>query len=249
MTVHAGRRGSPVSTSARLFVVRGECLEETFLTEVPCLLASLRARGVFLVVRPSGARPLLWLGRAAEPHQVAAGRARAAAWARAAPAELGAAPGEPEVVEQGAEPAAFWEAVGGSAKELLGLTEGDERLTTTPRCFHMTSVLGAFEAAEVRPDWLVPGTTCALLHSQATLYGAEQPALFVLDAGSVIYLWQGWQPAAETEEDNPNLVSHATGSGAVRWHAERRAAMATLLEYRRARYAALSNIPAGCQEF
>ena len=71
---------------------------------------------------------------------------------------------------------------------------------------------------------------------QARLYSAEQPALFLLDAGTVIYLWQGWQPAAEVEEDNPNLLTHATGSGEVRWHAERRAAMCTALEYRRARY-------------
>ena len=71
---------------------------------------------------------------------------------------------------------------------------------------------------------------------QARLYSAEQPALFLLDAGAVLYLWQGWQPAAESEEDNPNLLTHATGSGEVRWHAERRAAMGTALEYRRARY-------------
>jgi len=227
-------QGAAPSPSPRLFVVQGELPEETFLKEVPCRLASLRARGVFLLAAPG--RLTLWLGRAAEQHQVAAGRARCKAWARAPPPELGWAMGEAEVVEQGGEGAAFWALVGGGAAELRRLTAGAERLAATPRCFHMTSVLGAFEVTEVRPDWVNTALTCPLLHSQARLYGADQPALYLLDCGQVLYLWQGWTPPAQAEEDNPNLVTQCTGSGEVRWHAERRAAMATVLEYRRAKY-------------
>ena len=45
-----------------------------------------------------------------------------------------------------------------------------------------------------------------------------------------LYLWQGWQPSdTETGEES-------TGSGAVRWQAERRAAMMTIISYARAKY-------------
>ena len=112
MTVFSGRRAaSSPSSTWRLFVLQGELPEETFLTEVAPAFTSLRARGVFLLLSPAG-RIFLWLGSCSSPHQAAAGRERAAAWLRAAPSELGASPLEVEVVEQGAEPALFWEGVG-----------------------------------------------------------------------------------------------------------------------------------------
>ena len=260
MTIYTGRRSDSPSTSPRLFVLQGELPEETFLKEVPCELESLRARGVFFLILPFSRLLFLWLGQASEPHQVEAGKIRAKAWSRDPPEQLGCRSLEFDIVEQGQEPAGFLKAFRGGSSELLRLTREDVRLPSTPRLFHMTSVLGAFEVTEVRPDWVHTGITCPLLHSQvdtkmnkagyfnkfesihqlqifqARLYSAEQPALFLLDAGTVLYLWQGWQPAAESEEDNPNLLTHATGSGEVRWHAERRAAMGTALEYRRARY-------------
>jgi len=76
----------------------------------------------------------------------------------------------------------------------------------------------------------------SLVFSQALLYEAEQPALFMLDCGSQLYLWQGWIPADTEAEDPESPGSVTTGSGKVRWHAERRAAMQTLLEYRKAKY-------------
>ena len=168
MTIYHGRRGAAPSTSPRLFVLQGELPEETFLKEVPCRLASLRARGVFVLAAPG--HLTLWLGRATEPHQVAAGKARCRAWARVAPPELGWAVGEAELVEQGGEGAPFWAAVGGGAAELRRLTSDScERLAATPRCFHMTSVLGAFEVTEVRPDWVNTALTCPLLHSQVSI--------------------------------------------------------------------------------
>ena len=57
-------------------------------------------------------------------------------------------------------------------------------------------------------------------------------ALFLLDCGSVLYLWQGAFPGEEEGEE----AGATTGSGLARWQAERRAAMQTLLSYRKARY-------------
>lgn len=53
-------------------------------------------------------------------------------------------------------------------------------------------------------------------------------ALFLLDNGHEIWLWQGWWP--EREDDEVEL-SDQTGSGAVRWQAERKAGMQTVVDY------------------
>ena len=59
------------------------------------------------------------------------------------------------------------------------------------------------------------------------------PALFLLEApgGTCLWLWQGWLPQDQGDGD-----SGTTGSSEVRWHAERRAAMGTVLEYRQAKH-------------
>ena len=59
-------------------------------------------------------------------------------------------------------------------------------------------------------------------------------ALFLLDAGGeCLWLWQGWWPDAGHETGDTNL---STGSGLIRWHAERRVAMETVLEFRDLKY-------------
>ena len=85
----------------------------------------------------------------------------------------------------------------------------------------------------------------------------------MLDVGNKIWLWQGWWPevpedllAAHAHEENPNNANNnITGSGMVRWHAERRAAMQTAVDFRRARYGrgrssdrpAMELVWAGCE--
>lgn len=56
--------------------------------------------------------------------------------------------------------------------------------------------------------------------------------MFLLDGGDSLWLWQGWWPTERDEEDT-NVVAggDGLGSGAVRWQAERRAAMQTALDY------------------
>lgn len=60
-------------------------------------------------------------------------------------------------------------------------------------------------------------------------------ALFLMDGGDRLWLWQGWWPAeqsddSDSDEQSPGCV---TGAGEVRWQAERRAAMHTALQYAR----------------
>lgn len=49
----------------------------------------------------------------------------------------------------------------------------------------------------------------------------------MLDNGHEMWLWQGWWPE---REDDLTLVDQ-TGSGAVRWQEERKAAMQTVVNY------------------
>jgi len=98
--------------------------------------------------------------------------------------------------------------------------------------------LGKFQVQEVISDWRKVGQVNNLIFEQSHLYQAEQPALFLYDACHVLYLWQGWRDCtAESGGESPGGVGGTpfeTGSGAVRWHAERRAAMATIQEFKEA---------------
>ena len=60
-------------------------------------------------------------------------------------------------------------------------------------------------------------------------------AIFLIDAGGdCLWFWQGWWPEIGHDAGDTNL---STGSGLIRWHAERRVAMQTTLEFRDAKYA------------
>ena len=56
-----------------------------------------------------------------------------------------------------------------------------------------------------------------------------------MDGGSskILWLWQGWWPDVGHDANDTNT---STGSGFIRWHSERRAAMNTISEYRRLKY-------------
>jgi len=231
MVVFKGKRLEAGNRRWRLFIVRGEDNQETFLKEVECRVDSLRSRGVLLLVGKG--KLSVWVGCLAQPHQVEMGMTRAKLWRDEPPQEFGGQRvTSVEKVEAGQETSEFWEAVGSSSATLRSLSKDDSKLKASPRLYHMTSVLGKFEVNEITPDFRKVGVINSLLFDQTTLYDAEQPALFMFDCGSTLYLWQGWTPVCSPTE----LDSNTTGSGYVRWHAERRAAMQTLLDYSKVKY-------------
>jgi len=104
------------------------------------------------------------------------------------------------------------------------------------RLFFMTSVSGDFQVKEVGCPFLCQDVPNLMPFIQSDLYSAEQPALFLLDAGGeCLWLWQGLWPEIGHDAADTNL---ATGSGLIRWHAERRVAMQTTVEYRAEKYGA-----------
>ena len=67
------------------------------------------------------------------------------------------------------------------------------------------------------------------------------PALFLVESGTEkLWLWQGWWPEVGHESNDTNM---STGSGMIRWHAERREAMRTIKEFQRAKFSKMSPRP------
>jgi len=139
-------------------------------------------------------------------------------------------------LEEGAEKGAFWEAlgVGSNPKEAktlyhsLATVRG--AIKNTPRLFHLTSVSGEFEAVEVvnptrnyEKDCPVPFPVL-----QSDLYIPGQPALFLVDNDTEVYLWQGWTPAEKEGNEK-------AGSNKGRFVQERICAMKTTINYCKAK--------------
>ena len=176
MAVHRGRRGERAQAGWRLFLVRAEDPVEARAVEVECGVESLRSRGVFLLV--GAGRLLLWPGPLSSPQHREAGQSVAAWWAATPPPELGGGARTLEQLQPGKEGAEWWAGLGGGSAQWAELSRGDSALRYTlgtPRLFSLTSVLGAFEAAELRGEAGLPGQLCNLLHSQDQLIEAEQP--------------------------------------------------------------------------
>ena len=67
------------------------------------------------------------------------------------------------------------------------------------------------------------------------------PALFLVESGTEkLWLWQGWWPDVGHEANDTNM---STGSGMIRWHAERREAMRTIKEFQRSKFSKVSPKP------
>ena len=64
-------------------------------------------------------------------------------------------------------------------------------------------------------------------------------ALFLVEAGNEkLWLWQGWWPDVGHEVTDTNMT---TGSGIIRFHAERREAMRTIKEFQRSKFSKLTS--------
>lgn len=124
---------------------------------------------------------------------------------------------------EGSESRDFLAVLGSDNRKLYySLLDDESYQVKTPRLFHLTSVSGEFHFSEIASPYLSKGMTTPFPFLQSDLYSASQPALFLLDASSGLWLWQGWW------EDN---LESDRGSGNVRFQAERRAAMSTVLSY------------------
>ncbi|XP_019766886.2 uncharacterized protein LOC109542202 isoform X2 [Dendroctonus ponderosae] len=233
MVIHHGKRGGePVRERPRLFIARGELEGEAYLMEVPLEMASLRSRSSFVLVQAGAKHGLMvWHGCKASEQKRRVTVKIAEGLLKAIPLEIFAEDLAldaclTEMVE-GEESAEFAGFLGADRTAYHSLLQREEEFDFTPRLFKMSSITGDFTASEI----LCPHRS---QHSspypfvQYELYSASQPGLLLFDNHHELWLWQGWWP--ENDEDS-ELNTDQTGSGAIRWQAERRAAMQTAINY------------------
>ncbi|XP_044270482.1 uncharacterized protein LOC123015087 isoform X2 [Tribolium madens] len=227
MVVHDGKRGdSENQHKSMLFMVRGELEDEVCLMEVPCQMKELRSRTSFILILSESGKVVVWHGTKSSKQKRKVAKMSAEC--------MGI------VIEEGEEDEEFMENVEGGRDDYMSLLGSDLDYDFTMRLFHLSAVSGTFQATEI----LCPHRSeysCPFPFLQTELYSASQPALFMIDNNHELWLWQGWWP--EKEKDEMEL-SDQTGSGAVRWQAERKAAMQTAVSYWRESHSGDESVPA-----
>uniref|UniRef100_UPI00358FD281 supervillin-like n=1 Tax=Myxine glutinosa TaxID=7769 RepID=UPI00358FD281 len=228
MIVHAGKReDEEAGTQAewRLYCVRGELPLEASLLEVACHCSSLRSRASLLLLNVHRALIYLWQGcKVAEPGRDV-GRRAARCVKDLCPLEAGLHNSSCVTIdecEEGAEAPTFWEALRRKDRKSYDCMLLDPgKFNFSPRLFCLEVIDGTFVANEREYAARVPCDISAMPFLQDELYGATQPAFFLVDNQQEIYLWQGWWPAGSSSQ----------GPAGQQWLNTRRCAMQTTLNY------------------
>uniref|UniRef100_A0A1I8GRS5 HP domain-containing protein n=1 Tax=Macrostomum lignano TaxID=282301 RepID=A0A1I8GRS5_9PLAT len=256
------------SSVGRLFLVRGHRLEECLLVEVPRSPDSLRPRGCYLLLLPDG-RGHLWLGSATASWYRELARQRAEKFAAGTPMEMGfegrPVPPDSWATERpGGESGAFLAALGGPGAQLDIQQDEDDEVKDKDdpppvRVYKFASSArssgggggggggGDLQFSLVSDPWHEPDRPSPFPCQLSALLALPQPAnAFVLfDAGSRLFLWQGWNPSeataataaaasaadAEAQAAAAAISSRVAGSSLTRFEAEKRAVLSTAINY------------------
>ncbi|XP_071394136.1 supervillin [Centroberyx affinis] len=228
MIVHAGKREEEEENTQsewRLYCVRGEVPVEGHLLEVACHCSSLRSRASMILLNINKAIIYLWHGCKTQLHTRSVGNTAALKIKEQCPLEAGLHSSSKVTIhecDEGAEPPGFWEALGRKDRKAYDcMLQDPGKFNFTPRLFQLSSSSGEFVAAEFFHPSRAPDLVSSLPFLQEDLYNAPQPALFLVDNFHEVYLWQGWWP-----QD-----SESPGSARIRWDADRKCAMETVLQY------------------
>ncbi|XP_063079001.1 supervillin isoform X2 [Engraulis encrasicolus] len=226
MVLHMGRREDTAAQTAgwRLFCVRGSASVEASLCEVACCCSSLRSRGCLILLGAQQRALYLWRGCKAHPNTQQLARHTVERLVHLCPPEMGLSPDvslHVQEVEEGAEPAEFWAAIGQQDRKAYDcMLQDPGKYNFTPRLFHLSAESGTFRAVELLNPSRMPGVVIAMPFLQETLYSVSHPALFLLDNCLELYLWQSGE---ETHCQRPH------------WDRERKCAMETTLQYSKER--------------
>ncbi|KAI3374663.1 hypothetical protein L3Q82_021233, partial [Scortum barcoo] len=228
MIVHAGKREEEEENTQsewRLYCVRGEVPVEGHLLEVACHCSSLRSRASMILLNINKAIIYLWHGCKTQLHTRSVGNTAAQKIKEQCPLEAGLHSSSKVTIhecDEGVEPPGFWEALGRKDRKAYDcMLQDPGKFNFTPRLFQLSSTSGEFVASEFFHPSRAPDLVSSLPFLQEDLYNAAQPALFLVDNFHEVYLWQGWWP-----QD-----SESTGSARIRWDADRKCAMETVLQY------------------
>ncbi|XP_026772120.3 supervillin isoform X2 [Pangasianodon hypophthalmus] len=221
LVIHKGH--SKHTGDWRLFCVRGAVPLEASLLEVECCTSSLRSRGSVLLINIQQAVLYLWHGckAHASARQVAKHTVQQLTHTRPPEMELSNSSLNIQEVEEGAEPAEFWNAIGPQDRKAYDcMLQDPGKYNFTPRLFHLSAQSGMFKGEELLCASRATGVITAMPFFQDCLYSVPQPALFLLDNSLEVYLWQS---------------SSAHTSQRPLWDTERKCAMETALQYCRER--------------
>ncbi|XP_072549807.1 supervillin [Salminus brasiliensis] len=208
----------------RLFCVRGAVPVEANLLEVECCSSSLRSRGSLLLL--SGQQGVLYLWHGCKAHATARQVAKHTVQqlTQTCPPEMGLSSGHTlniKEVEEGAEPADFWNIIGPQDRKSYDcMLQDPGKYNFTPRLFHLSAQSGTFKGEELLSPSRATGVVIAMPFFQRCLFSVPQPALFLLDNSMEVYLWQ-----SNTVPDSQR----------PQWDTERKCAMETALQYCRER--------------
>nr|XP_026499277.1 uncharacterized protein LOC113403058 isoform X2 [Vanessa tameamea] len=234
LVIHQGKKGTDKSRY-RLFVTRGNLSNEAYLLQVPCSVRQLRSRGSLILVDTEKACLYIWHGCRSMKHtkQIAIELANKLI-ARQSSYLFGSEDINISEVKEGEESKDFLDCLGVTNKQYYNsvLSGGrDCGGDVTPRLFHFTDLGGQFEANEVLSPLRHEHLVTPFPFEQKELYSASQPALFLLDDGQNVWVWQGWWPH---HADLDPAERNGVGAFAARWQALRAAALRTADAYRRA---------------
>ncbi|XP_050573054.1 supervillin isoform X2 [Bombus affinis] len=226
MIVHSGKKTNVKCDKRwRLYICRGTLESEVSLIEIPCSTRQLRSRGSLILLDTKNNKIYVWHGSNSLPHIKQHAVNAAAKLEKNRPQETGlTSEGDIEIfeIDEGMEPEEFINALGQMNKKLYVSLEKDQLQEHTPRLFHLSSISKEFKSVEMLcPHRASLPTPFPFL--QEDLYQVHQPALFLLDNKNELWIWQGWWPNTGAEDQS--------GSKAVRWQAERRAAMTMAMQY------------------
>uniref|UniRef100_UPI0037E88F87 supervillin n=1 Tax=Semicossyphus pulcher TaxID=241346 RepID=UPI0037E88F87 len=228
MILHAGKREEEEENTQsewRLYCVRGEVPVEGHLLEVACHCSSLRSRASMILLNINKAIMYLWHGCKTQLHTRSVGNTAAHKIKEQCPLEAGLHSSSKVTIhecDEGVEPPGFWEALGRKDRKAYDcMLQDPGKFNFTPRLFQLSSTSGDFVANEFFHPSRASDVVSSLPFLQEDLYNAPQPALFLVDNFHEVYLWQGWWP-----QD-----SESTGSARIRWDADRKCAMETVLQY------------------
>ncbi|MEQ2245362.1 hypothetical protein ILYODFUR_027023 [Ilyodon furcidens] len=230
MIIHAGKREEEeeeenTQSEWRLYCVRGEVPVEGHLLEVACHCSSLRSRASMILLNINKALIYLWHGCKSQLHTRSVGSRAALKIKEQCPLEAGLHSSSKVTIhecDEGVEPPGFWEALGRKDRKAYDcMLQDPGKFNFTPRLFQLCSTSGDFVATEFFHPSRAPDLVSSMPFLQEDLYNAPQPALFLVDNFHEVYLWQGWWP-----QD-----SESTGSARIRWDADRKCAMETVLLY------------------
>ncbi|XP_036670784.2 uncharacterized protein Svil isoform X4 [Drosophila suzukii] len=243
MWQHRGRKEQCLERRSqwRLYQLQGNVNEETLLKEVDCQSGQLRSRSSMLLIHGSQGDVIVWHGAKSAPHTRTVALEAAQELIKLVPKDLFSSETASLIeTEEGSEDEQCKKALGlkESRDDYGSLLKSTKSFDYQIRIFNFSSTQGVFKALELSDPLRCQDLYSPYPFSQAQLYNARQPTIFLLDDGDELWLWMGWWPLEDVKinTDERSSPTNDNRAGVNRWISERRAALETAVDYWRAKH-------------